>query len=98
MLWSESALSETQGKVYSSLASGHLKLSLDYGGEECCSLPTRGPRESRLLSPFLPGPSLFSEQYLLQNHKLGDHSDVESIFITVGEDLGGYKLSDVLGG
>lgn len=32
--------------------------------------------------------SLFSKQYLLQNHKLGDCSDVESIFITVGEDLG----------
>lgn len=32
--------------------------------------------------------SLFSKQYLLQNHKLGDRSDVESIFITVGEDLG----------
>lgn len=31
---------------------------------------------------------LFSKQCLLQNHKLGDCSDVESISITVGEDLG----------
>ena len=32
--------------------------------------------------------SLFSKQDLLQNHKLGDCSEVESIFIPVSEDLG----------
>lgn len=89
MLWSESALSKTQGRVYSSLASGYHKLSLDYGGPECCSLPTPGPWESRLLF-FLSSQlhPLFSKQCLLRNHKLGDCSDVESISITVGEDLG----------
>lgn len=85
----ESALDKTQGRVYASLASGYHKLSLDYG-EEGGLLPpnTRPPESQGCVSPSFQLHPLFFKQYLLQNHKLGGCSHVQSIFITVREDLG----------
>lgn len=50
-------------------------------------LPHSRPRGSGLLLLSFQPCSLFSKQYLLQNHRPGDCSEVESIFITVSGDL-----------
>lgn len=80
----ETAWNKTPGRIYSSLASGYHKLSFDYGGESVSSPHTAPAGQDCFLLSFQPC-SLFSKQDL--NHRPGDCSEVESIFITVSRDL-----------
>lgn len=85
----QSCLDKTQGRVYSSLASGYHRLTLDCGGEGGLLPPnTRPPESQGCVSPSFQLCPLFFKQYLLQNHQLGGCSHVQSIFITAREDLG----------